>query len=69
MWHVRAREKSKQCVRPLVRARERRRFSPPSSQRSVQRGLSWSASDKATIVALAQSSLLKLFTGGGKKSP
>ena len=29
MWHVRAREKSKQRVRPLVRARERRRFSSP----------------------------------------
>ena len=66
MWHVRAREKSKQRVRPLVRARERRRFSP-SLHSSVQRGLSWSASDKATIVTLAQSSLLKLFTGGGKK--
>ena len=62
------RKKQTACTPPRARTREKE-ILLPSSQRSVQRGLSWSASDKATIVALAQSSLLKLFTGGGKKSP
>lgn len=65
MWHVRAREKKQtRRVRP-PRAREKERTSPPSPpSRSVQRGLSWSASDKATI---ALRSLCDAFHGGGKK--